>query len=60
MAAALGTEMLGVAEVDQRVQAVDAFEDDIAALAAVSAIRAAIFDIFFAPERHGTITADAR
>ena len=42
--------MLGVAEVDQGVQALDRLEDDVAALAAVAAVGAAIFDIFLAPE----------
>ena len=48
--AARGPEMLGVAEVDQGVEAVDRLEDDVAALAAVAAVGAAIFDIFLAPE----------
>src|SRR4051812_13179704 len=48
--AARRLEMLGVAKVDQGVEALDSFEDDIAALAAVAAVRAAIFDIFLAPE----------
>src|SRR3546814_1280686 len=51
--------MLGVAEVDQRVEAGDGFEDDVAALAAVAAVGAAIFDIFLAPERHGAGAAVA-
>jgi hypothetical protein len=38
--------MLGVAEVDQRIEAGDGFEDDVAALAAIAAIGAAIFDEF--------------
>ena len=48
--AARSPEMLGVAEVDQRIEAVDRLEDDVAALAAVAAVWAAIFDIFLAPE----------
>ena len=48
--AALGPEMLGVAKVDQRVQAGHCFEDDVAALAAVTAVRAAIFDELFTSE----------
>ena len=51
VAAGLGLEMLLVAVVDQRVEAVDAFDDDIAAAAAVAAVRAAEFDEFLAPER---------
>ena len=42
--------MLGVAEVDQRVEAGDRLEDDVAALAAVAAVGAAIFDELLAPE----------
>src|SRR3546814_11175862 len=52
--ASLRTEMLGVAKVDQRVQPRDRFKDDIAALAAVAAVRAAIFDALLAAEGHGT------
>ncbi len=48
--AARRPEMLGVAKVDQGVEALDRLEDDVAALAAVAAVRAAIFDIFLAPE----------
>ena len=43
-------EMLGVAKVDQRIEALDRLEDDVAALAALAAVRTAIFDIFLAPE----------
>ena len=49
--AARGAEMLGVAKVDQRIEAGDGLEDDVAALAAVAAVGAAEFDEFFAPER---------
>src|SRR5207253_4074363 len=55
--AALGPEMLGVAEVDQGIEALDRFEDDVAAFAAVAAIGAAIFDIFLAPEADGARAA---
>ena len=48
--AARRPEMLGVAEVDQRIEALDRLEDDVAALAAVAAVGPAIFDIFLAPE----------
>jgi len=41
-------EMLGIAEIDQRVEASNSFENDVATLSAIAAIRAAIFDIFFA------------
>jgi len=43
-------EMLLVAIVDQSIEAVDAFGDDIAAAASIAAVRAAEFDKFFAPE----------
>ena len=59
MAAGRGLEMLLVAIVDQRVEAVDGLDPDIAALAAVAAIGAADFDEFFAPERHRPRTAVA-
>ena len=49
--AGLGLEMLLVAEVDQRVEAVGAFDHDVAAPAAVAAVRAAELDEFLAPER---------
>src|SRR3546814_7961776 len=52
-------EMLGVAKVDQRVESADRLEHHIAALAAVAAVGAAIFDIFLAPERHGAGAAVA-
>ena len=42
--AARRLEMLGVAEVDQGIEALDRLEDDVAALAAVAAVGAAIFD----------------
>jgi len=42
--------MLGIAEIDQRIEARDGFKDDVASLAAIAAVRATIFDIFFAPE----------
>jgi hypothetical protein len=48
--AARGAEMLGVAKIDQRVEPGDGFEHDVAALAAIAAVGAAIFDIFFTPE----------
>ena len=49
--ALLGLEMLLVAVVDQRVQALDALGPDVAAAAAVAAVRPAELDEFFAPER---------
>ncbi len=58
--AGLGLEMLLIAVVDQRVEAADAFDDDIAAAAAVAAVRAAEFDEFLAPERQAAGAAVAR
>ncbi len=52
-------EMLRVAEVDQRIEPGDGFEHDVAALATIAAVGAAIFDIFFAPETDGAGAARA-
>ena len=43
--------MLLIAKVDQRVEAVGAFDHDVAAAPAVAAVRAAELDEFLAPER---------
>src|SRR5690606_4517269 len=43
-------EMLGVAEVDQRIEARHGLEDDVAALAALAAVRPAILDELLTPE----------
>ena len=59
VAAALGLEVLLVAVVDQRVEAVDRLDDDVAAVAAVTAVGAAEFDELLAPERHAAVTARA-
>ena len=48
--AARGAEMLGVAEVDQRIEAGHRLEDDVAALAAVAAVGPAELDELLAPE----------
>ena len=58
--AARRAEMLGVAKVDQRVEAGDRLEDDVAALAAIAAVGAAIFDVLLAPEADGAGAAGAR
>ena len=58
--AALGRpEMLRIAEVDERVEIGRGLEDDIAAPAAVAAVRAAELDVFLAPERGHSIPAIA-
>ena len=59
MSAGLRLEVLLVAIVDQRVEAVDAFGDDVAAVPAIAAVRTAEFDEFLAPERHRTGAAGA-
>jgi hypothetical protein len=51
--------MLGVAKVDQRIEAFDRLHDDVAALAAFAAVGAAIFDELLAPEADGSGAARA-
>ncbi len=46
--------MLGIAKIDQRVEPGNRLKDDIPALAAIAAVRAAIFDVFFTPECDST------
>ena len=58
-AAALRLEMLLVAVVDQRVEAVDGLDDHVAAAPAVAAVRAAELDEFLAAERHAAVPAVA-
>ena len=58
--AARGAEMLGVAKVDQGVEAGHRLEDDVAALAAVAAVRSAEFDELLAPEADRAGAAGAR
>ena len=58
-ATARGFEMLAIAKVDQRVQPGHRLEDDVAALAAIAAIRAAIFDIHFAAKAYRPRAAGA-
>ena len=58
--AARGAEMLGVAEVDQRIEAGHRFEDDVAALAAVAAVGPAEFDELLPPEADRARAAGAR
>ena len=58
--AALRSEMLGVAKIDEGIETGDGFKDDIAAFSAIAAIWAAIFDVFFTPKRHSAHAAVAR
>ena len=58
-AAVLGGEVLLVAIVDQGVETVDRLHNHVAAVAAIAAVRAAIFDEFLAPERHAAVAAVA-
>ena len=57
--AILGLHMLLEAVVDQGVEIVHRLDPDIAAPAAIAAIRPAIFDEFLAPERDAAIAASA-
>ncbi len=57
--AGLGLEVLLIAIVDQRIEAVDAFGPHIAAAAAIAAIGAAEFDEFLAAEGDGAGAAIA-
>src|SRR6185437_4072930 len=57
--ALLGLEMLLVAVIDQRVQAVDRLDDDVAAAAAIAPARSTELDILLAPERHAAVAAVA-
>jgi len=50
VAAGLGLKVLLVAVVDQGVQPLHRLDPDIAAPAAVAAVRPAVFDELFAPE----------
>ena len=59
VAAALGLEVLLVAVVDQRVEAVDRLDNDVAALAAVAAVGPAELDELLAPERDAAVAARA-
>ena len=54
VAAGLGLEMLLVAVVDERVEPLDAFRPDVAAAAAVAAVRPAELDELFTAERDGS------
>ena len=57
--ALLRLEVLLIAVVDQRVQPVDHFDDDVAAAAAIAAGGAAELDILLAAERHAAVSAVA-
>ena len=57
--AARGAEVLSIAEVDQRIETGYRFEHDVAALAAVAAVRAAIFDELLPPETNRARPAGA-
>src|SRR5579883_2282400 len=57
--AGLGLEVLGVAVVDQGVEAVDALDDDVAAAPAVTAVRAAELDELLAAKADAACAAVA-
>lgn len=46
--------MLLIAEIDQRVQALDRLSPDRTTIAAIPAIWPTVFDEFFAPKGHAT------
>ena len=52
-------EMLGIAEVDQRVQVLSRDEDDVAAATAIAAIGTAELHKFLTPERDHAVAAVA-
>src|SRR6202163_1185470 len=57
VAALLRPEVLLVAVVDEGVEAVDAFDHDGAAAAAIAAVRPAIFDEFLAAKGNAAVAA---
>ena len=60
MATALGPEVLGVTEIDQRIEARHRDHPHVAALAAVPAVRPAVLDELLAPEADRARPAGAR
>ena len=60
VAAGLRLEVLLVAIIDQRIEAFDAFRNDVAAAPAVAAVRSAELDELLAAERDGPCAAIAR
>src|SRR5206468_722783 len=58
-AAVLGSVMLLIAVIDQRVEAFDRERHHVAALAAIAAVGSAELDELFAPERHAAVPAVA-
>src|SRR5690606_10372455 len=58
--AAPGLEVLGVAEVDQRIEPRHRAKHDVPALAAVAAVGPAVLDELLAPEAHRPRPAAAR
>src|SRR5262245_48053342 len=56
----LGPEMLLVPIVDQRVETIDRLHPNVTAAAAITAVRPAELDEFFAPKRYGPRAAVAR
>ena len=57
MAAFPGLEMLLIAVVDQGIQPIDGLDPDVAAAAAITAVRAAEFDEFLASKANAAGTA---
>ena len=54
-----GLEVLLIAVVDQRVEAIDDLDDDIAAAAAIAAVGSAELDELLAAKRHAAVSAVA-
>src|SRR5262249_35806548 len=56
---ALGLEVLPIAVIDQRIEAVDRLYHHVATFAAVATVRSAEFNEFLAPERNAAVPARA-
>src|SRR4051794_8888236 len=57
--ALLSLEMLLVTIIDQRVQSIDRFNDNVAAAAAIAAARSAELNVLLAPKCHAAVAAVA-
>jgi hypothetical protein len=57
--AVLGGEVLLIAVVDERIEAIDRIGDDLSAFAAITAVRTAELNEFFPTERHAAVPAVA-
>src|SRR6185503_13536281 len=57
IAAALRLEVLLITIIDQRIEAGNGLDDDVAAAAAITTVGSTEFDEFLAPERHAAVPA---